>query len=60
MTLTPERPERTFSTMKILKHYLGNSSVDQVHLSGLLPYYFLSVYRQIEINPDDIIDYFAK
>jgi len=49
-------PERTFSTMKRLKNYLRNSS-GQKRLTGLA---LLSVHRQIHIDPDEVIDRFAK
>jgi len=56
LPVSTSTPERTFSTMKRLKNYLRNSS-GQERLTGLA---LLSVHRQIQIDPDDVIDRFSK
>ncbi|KAL4134954.1 hypothetical protein QTP88_006634 [Uroleucon formosanum] len=55
LPVSTSTPERTF-TMKRLKNYLRNSS-GQERLTGLA---LLSVHRQIHIDPDEVIDRFAK
>jgi len=56
LPVSTSTPERTFSTMKRLKNYLRNST-GQERLTGLA---LLSVHRQIHIDPDEVIDRFAK
>ena len=56
LPVSTSTPERTFSTMKRIKDYLRNST-GQERLTGLA---LLSVHRRIKINPDDVIDRFAK
>lgn len=56
LPVSTSTPERTFSTMKRLKNYLRNSSGQEL-LTGLA---FLSVHRQIQIDPYDVIDRFSK
>ncbi|XP_050537765.1 52 kDa repressor of the inhibitor of the protein kinase-like [Daktulosphaira vitifoliae] len=56
LPVSTSTPERSFSTLKRLKKFLRNS-FGQERLTGLA---LLSVHRQIKINPDDVIDSFAK
>ncbi|XP_025192851.1 52 kDa repressor of the inhibitor of the protein kinase-like [Melanaphis sacchari] len=56
LPVSTSTPERTFSTMKRLKNYLRNST-GQERLTGLA---LLSVHKQIHIDPDEVIDRFAK
>ncbi|XP_025205786.1 52 kDa repressor of the inhibitor of the protein kinase-like [Melanaphis sacchari] len=49
-------PERMFSTLKRVKTYLRNT-MGQERLNGLA---MLSVHRDIELNPDHILDISAK
>lgn len=56
LPVSTSTPERSFSTMKRLKNFLRNS-LGQERLTGLA---LLSVHRHIKINPDDVIDRFAK
>ena len=48
--------ERSFSTLKRIKTYLRNSMGDS-RLSGLA---LLSIHREIEVNPAEVLDRFAK
>jgi hypothetical protein len=48
--------ERSFSTLKRIKTYLRNSMGDS-RLSGLA---LLSFHREIEVNPAEVLDRFAK
>ena len=48
--------ERSFSTLKRIKTYLRNSMGDS-RLSGLA---LLSIHREIEVDPAEVLDRFAK
>jgi hypothetical protein len=45
-------PERAFSAMKVIKHYLRNTMTDE-RLSALALIY---IHPQIDINIDEVID----
>jgi hypothetical protein len=48
--------ERSFSTMKIVKSYIRNSTGDN-RLYGLA---LLSIHRNIPVDPSEVLDRFAK
>lgn len=56
LPVSTSTPERTFSTLRRLKNYLRNP-MKQERLTGLA---LLSVHREIEVTPAEVLEDFCK